>query len=46
MRGALLVFALVQDGVSEIYAVRPDGAELTRVTTSQGAEQTSPNWTA
>jgi Tol biopolymer transport system component len=42
--GEWLVFALVQDGASEIYAVRPDGTDLTRVTTSQGADQTSPDW--
>lgn len=39
-----IVFALVREGASDIYAVRPDGTGLTHVTTSQGADQTSPDW--
>jgi WD40 repeat protein len=42
--GDWIVFALVRDGASDIYAVRPDGTGLTRVTTSNGADQTSPDW--
>jgi hypothetical protein len=42
--GAWLVFALGRDGASDIYAVRPDGTGLTRVTGSPGGDDTSPDW--
>jgi TolB protein len=42
--GEWIVFALERDGSSDIFAVRPDGTDLTEVTGSPGADDTSPDW--
>jgi WD40-like Beta Propeller Repeat len=42
--GDWIVFSLGQSGAASIYAVRPDGARLTRVTPSEGTQDSGPDW--
>jgi Tol biopolymer transport system component len=42
--GAWIVFSLTQGGDADLYAVRPDGTELTRLTESAGSQDSSPDW--
>jgi hypothetical protein len=42
--GAWIVFALQQGDASTIYAVRPDGTGLRRVTSATRTLQSSPDW--
>ena len=44
--GRWIVFSLHEDRGATIYAVHPDGTGLQRVTTPDGGEQTSPDWTS
>ncbi len=42
--GAWIVFSLTQGDDADLYAVRPDGTELTRLTDSPGSQDSSPDW--
>jgi Tol biopolymer transport system component len=44
--GAWIVFSLSHDGGANIYAVRPDGTSLTRITTAAGVDEQRPVWTS
>ncbi len=42
--GQWIVFSLTQDGDADLYVVRPDGTELTRLTDSPGSEDSKADW--
>jgi TolB protein len=42
--GAWIVFALDRGGSSNVYAVRPDGTGLTRITDTHGTQDSGPDW--
>ena len=42
--GQWIVFASTQDGGADLYLVRPDGTELTRLTDSPGSEDSKADW--
>jgi Tol biopolymer transport system component len=42
--GAWIVFSVQRAEGATVWAVRPDGSSLQRVTTSSGADQTLPDW--
>lgn len=42
--GQWIVFSLTQDGGADLYVVRPDGTELTRLTDSPGSEDSKADW--
>jgi Tol biopolymer transport system component len=42
--GEWIAFVLLNDGASNVYAVRPDGTGLTRVTLSEGTHDAGPDW--
>jgi Tol biopolymer transport system component len=42
--GRWIVFSLTQNGDADLYAVRPDGTELTRLTDSPSTQDSSPDW--
>jgi Tol biopolymer transport system component len=44
--GEWIVFSMQQALGGSIWAVRPDGSDLRPVTTSTGADATSPSWTS
>jgi TolB protein len=42
--GAWIVFSLERGNAASISAIRPDGTGLTRVTTSEGTQESNPDW--
>ena len=42
--GAWIVFSLTRGGGADLYAVRPDGSDLVRLTDSPGSGYSSPEW--
>jgi Tol biopolymer transport system component len=43
--GSWVVFSLSRNGTANIYAVRPDGTGLTRITSAAGVDEQTPFWT-
>ncbi len=42
--GGWIVFVVGRDQASDLYAVRPDGTDLTRITASDGIVVSGPDW--